>query len=813
MVTPNEIEHEQHLITKGQKHLADELRKAESLNYFSSTEPGRYLIHTYISLLSKTLENKTAEAEARPRNSNAHKANLWMLCDHIRQIINLLSSNSLALLTIKAIEDSYGRDRNRPTMADLSHTLGVTIKEEVRVAWYTKQDAFIGERLRKSASMPGSTPKYRRKRTKQTAKRLASERKCKEFDEWNHMFTCRVGEYLLEVAYFAGIIETKNVRDRKKEKKIVKLTEGFHSMLLTYEKRAFETAYETHPLIDVPLDWEQSDQPGRYNRTGGYHLDHLRRGQPMCRGKGIHDSVFGAKSAGLQNTLQHTAWRIDSRVLEVAQELSKGHESIGKFLVNPYERPAKGTEDPLITENPERLKEWRSITAALHRAYGEENRKCVRTRKSLLMAEEYKHKTFYLSWWVDWRGRFYSQQSWLAPVGATDFEKSLLKFRDGCNVTQEAMDWIYAAIGSAYQGTRISKRDRILWTIDNKELIEKVGSKPLDTVEIWKKADEPWTFLQLCLEWYDVITTRKEKFWRVPLQVDSTASGLQILSGMRRDPVGMKNTNLLAPSTPDAPPEDAYMEVLRKAEALAIKKGQQYLIKYLKFRSVGKPVVMTAIYGAKEFRFKESIEDALLKAVEANDLREEELPTQAVLWELAELIHGATKQVFPAAFQALEWLRKLAKTAHEQGSQSLVWKTPTNDTIHLVKYNHHTEEVHTTYNGKIVIGDWNSKDVNKAKEVSSFIPAVVHSYDAALLKEAFTDWQHPLSVIHDCVLVLPKDMDRAMQRIREGFVSIVDGDPLARLADDLGVDAEALARLKQGDQPLDSVYESKYMFN
>ena len=42
---------------------------------------------------------------------------------------------------------------------------------------------------------------------------------------------------------------------------------------------------------------------------------------------------------------------------------------------------------------------------------------------------------------------------------------------------------------------------------------------------------------------------------------------------------------------------------------------------------------------------------------------------------------------------------------------------------------------------------------------------------------------------------------------------VVDGDPLARLADALGVDAEALARLKQGDQPLDSVYESKYMFN
>ena len=51
--------------------------------------------------------------------------------------------------------------------------------------------------------------------------------------------------------------------------------------------------------------------------------------------------------------------------------------------------------------------------------------------KSMAMAKEYKHKTFYHSWFVDWRGRFYPQQSWLQPQ-STDFEKSLLRFRDGC---------------------------------------------------------------------------------------------------------------------------------------------------------------------------------------------------------------------------------------------------------------------------------------------------------------------------------------------------------------------------------------------
>jgi hypothetical protein len=82
-----------------------------------------------------------------------------------------------------------------------------------------------------------------------------------------------------------------------------------------------------------------------------------------------------------------------------------------------------------------------------------------------------------------------------------------------------------------------------------------------------------------------------------------------------------------------------------------------------------------------------------------------------------------------------------------------------------------------------------------------------------VLKESFSDWQHPLSVIHDCVLVLPVDMDRAMDRLRDGFVSVTSGDPLAALADDLEVAAADLKRLPQLEGSLGSIYNSRYMFN
>ena len=81
---------------------------------------------------------------------------------------------------------------------------------------------------------------------------------------------------------------------------------------------------------------------------------------------------------------------------------------------------------------------------------------------------------------------------------------------------------------------------------------------------------------------------------------------------------------------------------------------------------------------------------------------------------------------------------------------------------------------------------------------SSIAPDFVHSYDAAVLKSSFKDWSHPIALIHDCLKVLPNDMDRAMERVKKGFVHVCSGDPLARLADDLEVSAEQLPRLKQG---------------
>jgi hypothetical protein len=95
---------------------------------------------------------------------------------------------------------------------------------------------------------------------------------------------------------------------------------------------------------------------------------------------------------------------------------------------------------------------------------------------------------------------------------------------------------------------------------------------------------------------------------------------------------------------------------------------------------------------------------------------------------------------------------------------------------------------------------------NLKYEVSSFPPAVVHCHDAALLK-------YPITLIDYCIRVLPGDMDRALNRIRDGFTSVVSGDAVGRLAYYLAVGEEQLPRLPQLDGELATILEFQYTFD
>jgi DNA-directed RNA polymerase len=311
------------------------------------------------------------------------------------------------------------------------------------------------------------------------------------------------------------------------------------------------------------------------------------------------------------------------------------------------------------------------------------------------------------------------------------------------------------------------------------------------------------------MEWHAVVLEKTKPLWQVPVSVDSTASGLQLLSAMRRDPVGMKWTNLIPSEDPDQPPRDAYLEVLRVAREIAeADQETAWLAEHLKDRSLGKPVLMIAIYGGSYRTNRGDIVDALRKLGSYPD---------PVSWDdtkvMTDILQLASKQVFPAAFETLEWLKKLCTLAIDNGATSLSWETPCGDLIHQAEYEVDSIEVDTYGHGRMRIAVGSVNKPNERRLKSGFAPNYVHSFDACLLKTAFQQWNKPLVTIHDCIAVLPNEMDDAQERIRRAMIHVCQGDPLAKLACDMKVFSEVLPCLAIGKGKQSQMHLADKMFN
>ena len=104
-------------------------------------------------------------------------------------------------------------------------------------------------------------------------------------------------------------------------------------------------------------------------------------------------------------------------------------------------------------------------------------------------------------------------------------------------------------------------------------------------------------------------------------------------------------------------------------------------------------------------------------------------------------------------------------------------------------------QIETTHLGRVSIGTGEGQRTDYKAIEKAIAPSFVHSCDAAVLKSSFQDLHKPIALMHDCLKVLFNDMDKAKERIKHGFVQVCKDDPLARLADEMGVSSEQLTRL------------------
>ena len=78
----------------------------------------------------------------------------------------------------------------------------------------------------------------------------------------------------------------------KKQKKFV-FADRFIQEIDRNERVVIDRSIDAHPLIDIPKDWEATNETGRYNTSGGYHLPQVRKRKPLLRNS-ASGSMYGA---------------------------------------------------------------------------------------------------------------------------------------------------------------------------------------------------------------------------------------------------------------------------------------------------------------------------------------------------------------------------------------------------------------------------------------------------------------------------------------------------------------------------------------
>ena len=629
-----------------------------------------------------------------------------------------------------------------------------------------------------------------------------------------------------------------------------------------------------YPLIEEPEVWQHTDgEEGRSNFTGGYHREALRQNYPLVRSyKGGNTTVASELAVEFVNTLGATAFVPDQGMIDsFFWAIENKYEEAGvpvapkKSLVDLDNETALNRaniqEQGCVIDNGRRLERgtpehdvWKARRKKEYETAIEMQARYLRTHNLKDSLKQIRSMpVLFHSWSYDYRCRTYPQQTQVSVQGTAP-EKALLKFRDGeqINVGTEAFNEALLAIGCAWKGNKMSldnREDAGIQAVT--ELLPHITQIDAADIGLMVKAgaDEPWALLQL-LRCYDR-AIHCGGLWDVPVELDASQSGLQLLSGVLKDEAGLRATNVLLPSDykrGDAP-VDGYRSVVQEA-LLALpnmtklskekpltelhRHAMQQVLLSDAARDIAKSVVLPLPYGSK---FDGTLAAMRKKAHKLNlDLIGGVTNTLSDLdaWKFSEevlrgltlLLRQTACEVYPAAMAALAWLEKLASLAiHQQMEKhaesdgaftpTLHWQLHDGTNVEYWQNKMLARQVNTLSCGKLKLPlGPDPMRLDRRGMISAFAASVVHSFDGLLLREAFHGWgDRPLVTVHDCVRILPGDVGEFRLRIKQAFQTVCNKNSLESIAKGMGVSLDKLPQLPKGKADLSGVSGSEFIFH
>lgn len=558
------------------------------------------------------------------------------------------------------------------------------------------------------------------------------------------------------------------------------------------------------PCIEPPRDWLGM-------AGGGWHSTEMQRCQPFVVkaparsreyllerwpvGSGnapeTHQIDPGAPNGGRPlptplaalNALQRTAWRVNTPVLAVAEQLPRIQETDEIVLDNVDK--TKPTRPDWLDEigddaerTPEQVKdfaEYKKQLAVWHTRRKLSTSKRYRMMSAIQTATFYSHyEQFWYVYFFDSRGRMYPQSLGIHPQGS-DLQKGLLEFAEGKPLNSPgAVHWFLIQGANKFGFDKATLQERADWHKDKVDFIRAYAEHPLDN-RGWLEADNPFQFLAWCMEFVAWKADPHGFHSHLPIGMDGSCSGLQHFSAMLRDEVGGKATNL----TNNEQMEDIYRRVAEAATVRMLdyrpEDSERDLVNI--WRSVGinrkvtKRPTMTTPYGiTKRSAIKYVVEDYLRGNPAFPASKAYKLAHMVMEW-----VWPAIGDIVVAARAAMDYLTQAAKVILKSGEDMIQWDSPSGfpatQVYAAVNFLRISTELYGHARIRVAV---ENEEEDLSKHATAFAPNFVHSMDAAHLHltTARMVRENPgvsLAMIHDDFGTHAADAPALYDVLREEF--------------------------------------------
>ena len=460
----------------------------------------------------------------------------------------------------------------------------------------------------------------------------------------------------------------------------------------------------------------------------------------------------------------------------------------------------------------------------------------------------WKDKSFFMSVYLDYRGRVYNKESYLS-FQSSDLSKGHMQFNTAKQMTTEGLEAFFMHASCSYNQSytidelltmdlqfdyieyltdndlddisidKMGKNDRYNWTYDNIPMMLEIADDPIANKDRWFDCEKPWVFLQCCFEMKaieEAILTNTEHLSNIIVSIDGSNNGLQHLSAMTKD----EKAGCLVGLVPTDFPKDFYVMVMQGIESGITETELGKRISKFKMKDkrkgIAKRGTMTRHYDAGRKCIAETIELDSYSKVDVD---------MGITSDDAFILAGglikAYNKLCEKPMQTKVFLQKLVTHRLTQKlSNTVDWTSPSGFPIKTEKFVSYDRMIQGRVCGNKIghIYKEYTETPMTAEHLSAIGANIVHSYDAAhmvktinlMASAGFTDF----APVHDSFGVHAEDVCMLEIATKTAFIEIYKGDVLNDLKTQLVYldDVDDAIMPETGTLDLDWIYESDFFF-